>query len=746
MKVFQFFAKYISYSFSIALFNSFVIIFFSLFSMMLALTFFPDQAFGLYSEYGKLFLIITISVVFIYYLTQGFFNPMGLGAISSRNRRINREIKNLKSKDKKQQARLFVDLTRLINGSPGTAILNILLIHLALASFFFHSYMVGGLISFPQFMLFVKIISLSFILGITLAIYPAGKITAYLANRHRMSLLPLKNKRGKEKLSFIFTANFFKIHLMVLILINFLFLLVIINNYFYENINEKELHISIALFGILFFLLFLNVITGFKKINSKLIMEELNFHSEEEGNGGDSRRIALTHTSRELEELFYQIFGAKIHLKENLKKKEEKFRLQSGELHERELQLASFEEKFKKIKDVTNLVHSLSFEKSENNLKFFQFSLENHMEEENKKLFLDKVSVNDETVAGIFSFFTEGEIPSDVINFLGKTIFRRTLNKLNSKDDAPHVLTELQFKLNRFLQDDSGSSYFAFIMDSDQNFMYISSANSRPVKVNRENGEVLFLDSTDMYLDETSEEVYPSTSSIKINRGDRIVFYNRAILNRKNENEENYSFERILRAIEKNRFQSLSSMGHNLKEDILSFFENAMGEREVPLVVLESVFDKSWEYIRDAEEFIEAGREEEAVKILEEGLEQLPGNETIMYNLAKSYFRVKNYSGAVKILEKYFKRETGNEFAHYVMGASCFQLEEYERAIESFLLSLEIAPAMKNSMFALAMSYKQIGNNEEALAKLEEILELDPENRAARDAMNEIVKLMGHEA
>ncbi|MCD6389536.1 MAG: tetratricopeptide repeat protein, partial [Desulfobulbaceae bacterium] len=76
---------------------------------------------------------------------------------------------------------------------------------------------------------------------------------------------------------------------------------------------------------------------------------------------------------------------------------------------------------------------------------------------------------------------------------------------------------------------------------------------------------------------------------------------------------------------------------------------------------------------------------------------------------------------------------------HNIMGVCNFKLEEYETAISHFERAVELLPSSAIDYANMAVNYRMIGKNEEAIHFFQLALTLDPEIAFARDQLNELL-------
>jgi tetratricopeptide (TPR) repeat protein len=131
-----------------------------------------------------------------------------------------------------------------------------------------------------------------------------------------------------------------------------------------------------------------------------------------------------------------------------------------------------------------------------------------------------------------------------------------------------------------------------------------------------------------------------------------------------------------------------------------------------------------------------AGNERyKTVALLTEALRRDPDNHTIMLNLAVAHGRRRDYEHAEKLLARVLELAPRNADVCHRAGVAFLQIERPERAAECYRRALELSsdPARKViTLLELAKVCERRHRLDEALAAVQEALQLDPRNDYAR--------------
>jgi tetratricopeptide (TPR) repeat protein len=83
--------------------------------------------------------------------------------------------------------------------------------------------------------------------------------------------------------------------------------------------------------------------------------------------------------------------------------------------------------------------------------------------------------------------------------------------------------------------------------------------------------------------------------------------------------------------------------------------------------------------------------------MLERGLDRYPDNQKILYNLAKNYFRVNNYSKCIQVAAKYLEHDSVTSMPTFISGAAYYQMLDYGVAINNLERAVELDPHFVNA-------------------------------------------------
>ncbi len=136
---------------------------------------------------------------------------------------------------------------------------------------------------------------------------------------------------------------------------------------------------------------------------------------------------------------------------------------------------------------------------------------------------------------------------------------------------------------------------------------------------------------------------------------------------------------------------------------------------------------------------IEADRYDAAAARLEKLISVDPENAAIFYNLGVVYTYLKREDEALAYFEKSVDLNPKYAQAWYNMGQICLiQKRDFSRALHCFDRAAAVVPNYIGAQHQRGVAYELLGDAQKAVECWEKTLELDPENKQARDNIKRI--------
>ncbi|MGE3163419.1 MAG: tetratricopeptide repeat protein [Planctomycetota bacterium] len=190
---------------------------------------------------------------------------------------------------------------------------------------------------------------------------------------------------------------------------------------------------------------------------------------------------------------------------------------------------------------------------------------------------------------------------------------------------------------------------------------------------------------------------------------------------------------------------------------LLGMAYRGLGEREQALAAMKGIVDTGpWHVLDEVDrrvpalkvglssvvdnalELLEAGRAEEAARMLEELTASHPNEVSVINNLASAYQQLGRYREALALLNKARDLDPAN-FRTYLNRASCLiSMQDYRRALESARAAVSLAPQVALAHMTLARALLLLQEVTEAKTVLERVIELEPDKVEARLALGEL--------
>ncbi|TAL30712.1 MAG: tetratricopeptide repeat protein [Spirochaetes bacterium] len=329
-------------------------------------------------------------------------------------------------------------------------------------------------------------------------------------------------------------------------------------------------------------------------------------------------------------------------------------------------------------------------------------------------------------------------IPAALVTTMAKIAFGNACAKY---DSPRRIFQDVNQSLIDHVKTQDYLTCFFLAFDEEYNLSYSNASHQKAILLRRDEGKIELLDTNGLFIGaiEEARDTYEEKSA-RLNYNDRIILYTDGISEAVDEQRREYSVERLTEAIRKFKHLTLEDFTSAIIDDVQRYIGNTQVEDDITLMVVELARDEAIDIIKSSKSLVNEGKYYEAIDYLERGLRLYPKNRKLIYNLAKTYFRINNFGKAVESINEYLQHDTRNKYAYYIAGAAHYQMLDYLKAIEMLEEALRIDQNFVNALYAQGMAYKKQGAKIDAIRCFERVVNLDAENRLAEFELSELRK------
>ena len=137
--------------------------------------------------------------------------------------------------------------------------------------------------------------------------------------------------------------------------------------------------------------------------------------------------------------------------------------------------------------------------------------------------------------------------------------------------------------------------------------------------------------------------------------------------------------------------------------------------------------------------YVSLNMKHKALELLLKAYELDKTDSTVLFNLGKVYFMLNKPKTALPLLEDAFSIAPDIEISN-MLGQLYYQLGDYKAARTQFVIISTSAPNNINNLLYLAKCNIKLGDTNDAVKNLNDVLDIFPENEEANDLMKEISK------
>lgn len=127
-----------------------------------------------------------------------------------------------------------------------------------------------------------------------------------------------------------------------------------------------------------------------------------------------------------------------------------------------------------------------------------------------------------------------------------------------------------------------------------------------------------------------------------------------------------------------------------------------------------------------------SNREAEAIRVLEEVLDENPAEVAAQGALADAYYAVNRFDDAKNQAEAFLKASPGNTEAHFLLGAISLKEGDYESALLHLTRAVRSPSVSAQKFYLLGLALRGTNNLAQAISTFQKVLAMEPDNTAYR--------------
>ncbi len=735
MKLFYFLSRNISYTFSVAFFTNIFGWLAIIFSYFLASSFLLISYDKITNHFFQWLPLIFLSFSFIYFVFFGFFTPVKIPALMKRHRRINTLFsRNLKAEDAYMK-NSYGDFSDLVMNNTSSSVIIIVATGAAMTVMAFNNFFIAGNFTLIEFKSTVKVIALASVVATLLLGMATHLLTENLTNNERAELYNELLKKGVK----------IKPHSLIGVNVNFYFFVIIMFIILFSFVALLERLRMDAPGNILILAVYLagSILLGLilARVNANSILKILNDMSRvtREIASGKRAGFQVLSLGKEFSSIEFALMEMAWEIEEHRRNLELKVQERTDDLEKAMTSLRIRDDQIQKQLDMASVIQRSMLPDRLDDWNEIKFSVRYNAMEKIGGDFYDIFQLKDNKIGVIIADVSGHGIPAALVTAMAKISFG---NAGVLYDSPRRIYQEVNKNIIEHMKTQDYLTCFMVAIDDDYNVTYSNASHQKAVLLRSESGEVEYLDTGGLFIGalEEARDTYEEKFTT-LNYGDRIILYTDGIPEAQNIEKKEYSNDGFEKSILAHKDKDLEEYTESLIADVRDYMGEMGSIDDITLLVIELVWDEAVDVVKSSRKMVAAHKYLEAIEVLENGLERFPGNQKILYNLAKNYFRVNNYSKAVQTIEKYIEKDRKNKFAYYINGASYYQMMDYKAAVDQFNMAVAIDQNMVNSLFALAMSYKNLGDYDSAVQIFERVINIDSDNKMALFEIRQIEKM-----
>ncbi len=735
-KIFYFLAKKISYTFSVCLFVVFGFWLSATFGYFLGIAFLTSANYdAIYNDIMKWYPISILITSLLYYVQCGLLTPIKIPALARSLRQINRSFSGDKLNelnDDEELNLLFEDISFLPAYNMIGAVLFAAITVLLMFGLISFDHVMSGTFSYDIVKEIIRVGLIGF--GVTAVI---SGMTSYLSTdiltgrertvcynelrRRGYNIPPITYIRLGVKLSFF----------LILLIISLLTFGALIERgrYYGETDNTLIVVYFVLTVFACFILMYINASSILR------IFADIRRVAKEITSGGEGEFRVLP-MEREFADIEYTIMEMKRELEEHKKDMELSVEERTTELQNALSDLKERDDLVQKQLDMASTIQRGILPGRIDDWNGLKFSARYLAMEKIGGDFYDVYQLGGNKLSLLIADVSGHGIPAALVTAMAKISF----GNAHLKYDSPRMIfQDVNQDMLDHVKTQDYLTCFILVIDDDYNVTYANASHQKGMLLRTGEAKIELLDTGGLFIGaiEDASDTYEE-KEVKLNFGDRIILYTDGIPEAVNDEKKEYTNERLEEVVIKNRELPLEDFTDFIIEDLQRFMGRSVIQDDVTLLVVELEQDETIEIIKRVKYLSKDNKFYEAIDQLQNGLTLYPDNEKILYNLAKSYFRVNEFEKVVEYINRYLETNKNNKYAYYIGGTAYFQMIDYDNANQFYDQALKLDPNFVNALFASGMVHKKSGSLDDAARCFEKVVDIDGTNQRALYELNEL--------
>ncbi len=725
MRFFYFLARNISYTFAVSFFTVIIAWIVSVFGFFLGISFITFSYEKLY-PFALSWLPVAVFIVTIMHFVQfGFLTPVRIPAFLKSHRMINRAYRNefnVSQDEMKSLFSFFTDLPmqNLITSALYTAITGLILVAAVL-----YEYKVTGSLTLADVKLLNRIVGLSVIITMILYGMSTYLLTEALTGNERAKVYNELLKQGtRTRLESLIGIRIKFIFFIVLLIITLFTFAAFMEKTRAEVEFEPGWVIGYFLISVIaaFFLMQVNITSILKVLNDMRRVTRVIASGGRAGFNVLSLEREFASIQYALMEMGWEIDGHRKNLESMVEQRTRELQDALTDLRGRDTQI-------QKQLDMASVIQRSILPGEIDDWNELKFAVRYIAMEKIGGDFYDIHQLKDDKLGILIADVSGHGIPAALVTTMAKISFGNAGNKF---DSPKQIFQEVNQNILDHVKTQDYMTCFMVAVDDEYNVVYANASHQKAIVLRTEKGEVELLDTNGLFIGavEEARDTYDEGLT-HLEYSDRLILYTDGIPEALNEKRKEYSNSRLEQVILDNRNLPLDEFADYIIKDVHEYMGHAQLEDDLTLLVIELARDEAVNMVKQSRKMVSSHEYYKAIELLEESLNKFPGNQKILYNLGKNYFRVNDYNKCIQIIERYLEHDKRNKYAYYISGAAYYQIMDIENAVKHLERAVDLDSHFVNALFSLGMAHKKAGDTEKAERTFNRVIDIDSDNKMA---------------
>ncbi len=332
-------------------------------------------------------------------------------------------------------------------------------------------------------------------------------------------------------------------------------------------------------------------------------------------------------------------------------------------------------------------------------------------------------------------------VPAALITTMAKVAF----GAAGADTDSPaHIFRQVNDQLVNLITTQDYLTAFYITIDESHQFTYANASHQFALIARSEDSTIEALDTEGLFigaLEDASESYSEKKNSLR--GGDRLVLYTDGIVERKNQEGEDYGQLRLEKKVKAVAHLSVHEMVEQIIADLEDFAQGTEQTDDVSLLIIGSEPDYAafLDEVKEAYGLLREGQKQAGAAKLDSAINVYSKNLEVLRTAALVHYELANYTRAAAYFHEYNALSEANAESYFWLSAIEIKANNYDSALLYSKRALELKADYVEALNNMGIALTKLKNYPEAREAFGRAFELDADNSEIKKNLETLEQL-----